>query len=159
MKNLSFIYINFKLKSNIKSIVKMSSLKRKNNKKPKKKSKVALPKERRSTLLHMLDMDESFSQSDEAIVVVQTSVAAATPTLRLPSDLERKPVSTPTAKDEFQCSKATLMEYESLAASALEGVLRPNQPNINIRDITNDDLETDDVCWESKLNIAQRYKD
>ena len=125
----------------------MSSLKRKNNKKLKKKGKGALPKERRSTLLHMLDMDESFSQSDEAIVVVQTS--AATPALRLPSDLERKPVSTPTAKDEFQCSKATLMEYESLAASALEGVLRPNQPNISIRDITNDELETDVVRWES----------
>jgi len=67
-------------------------------------------------------------------VVVQTSVAA-TPALRLPSDLDHKPLSTPTPQDEFQCSKATLLEYESLAASALEGVLQPNQPNINIRDI------------------------
>ena len=135
----------------------MSSLKRKNNKKQKKKSKVVIPKEHKGTLLHLLDMDYSFSQSEEAIVVVQKPMPSVPP-IRHPLDASDKPASTPAPEDEFQCSKATLLEYESLAASALEGVLQPNKPNINLNTINIRDISTspgaDDICWESKLNIA-----
>ena len=86
----------------------MSSLKRKNNKKTKRKSKAVIPKEAKGTLLHMLDVDESFSQSDEAVVVVEKPVSEEPP-LCTTQDARPNPVTTPTPKDEFQCSKATLL--------------------------------------------------
>jgi hypothetical protein len=94
-------------------------------------------------------------------VVVEKPILPVPPTLntapplRSPQVAKHELTRTPTPKDEFQCSKATLLQYESLGLSAinthntltLQGIL---QPNIDIRNSQG----IDDICWKSKLNIA-----
>ena len=83
---------------------------------PAKAGKQQVPERDTRNILQLIDIDDSFSYSDEAVVIEKTEKTVTN---------EKTGRTSPTPKDDFQCSKVTLFQQE-LRGTVLRKTLKPN---------------------------------